>query len=77
MLGYCEGSVADQGREFVSLAVIAGCSKIRIMLHHVFPNMVNTLVVLATLQLGVVIIAEASLSFLGVGVPPPHPAWVQ
>ena len=61
--------------EFVSLAVIAGCSKKRIMLHHIFPNMVNTLVVLATLQLGMVIIAEASLSFLGVGVPPPNPAW--
>ena len=61
--------------EFVSLAVIAGCSKIRIMLRHIFPNMVNTLVVLATLQLGVVIISEASLSFLGVGVPPPNPAW--
>ena len=61
--------------EFVSLAVIAGCSKKRIMLHHIFPSMVNTLVVLATLQLGMVIIAEASLSFLGVGVPPPNPAW--
>lgn len=62
-------------REFVSLAVITGCSKIRIMFRHIFPNMINTLVVLATLQLGVVIIAEASLSFLGVGVPLPNPAW--
>ena len=61
--------------EFVSLAVIGGCSKMRIMLRHVFPNMVNTLVVLATLQLGVVLISEAALSFLGVGVPPPNPAW--
>lgn len=61
--------------EFVSLAVIGGCSKISIMLRHIFPNMVNTLVVLGTLQLGTVIIAEASLSFLGVGVPPPNPAW--
>jgi peptide/nickel transport system permease protein len=61
--------------EFISLAIIGGCSKTSIMLRHVFPNMVNTLVVLATLQLGVVIIAEASLSFLGVGVPPPNPAW--
>jgi peptide/nickel transport system permease protein len=62
-------------REFVSLAQIAGCSKTRIMIRHVFPNVVNTLVVLATLQLGIVIIAEASLSFLGLGVPPPNPAW--
>ena len=45
------------------------------MFRHIFPNTVNTLVVLATLQLGVVIIAEASLSFLGVGVPLPNPAW--
>jgi peptide/nickel transport system permease protein len=61
--------------EFVSLAIISGCSKTSIMLRHIFPNTVNTLVVLGTLQLGVVIIAEASLSFLGVGVPPPNPAW--
>jgi peptide/nickel transport system permease protein len=62
-------------REFIFLSVITGCSKIRIMFRHIFPNIVNTLVVLATLQLGVVIIAEASLSFLGVGVPLPNPAW--
>ncbi len=61
--------------DFVQLAVTSGCSKIRIMLVHIFPNIVNTLVVLGTLQLGIVIIAEASLSFLGVGVPPPDPAW--
>jgi len=61
--------------DFVSLAVIGGCSKIRIMVKHIFPNIVNTLLVLATLQIGVVIIAESSLSFLGVGVPPPDPAW--
>jgi len=62
-------------KEFVSLAVIAGCSKKRIMSRHIFPNIVNTLIILATLQVGFVIIAEASLSFLGVGVPPPQPAW--
>ena len=61
--------------DFVRLAVIAGCSKPRIMLRHIFPNIVNTLIILATLQLGTVIIAEASLSFLGLGVPPPAPAW--
>lgn len=61
--------------DFVRLAIVAGCSETRIMLRHIFPNIVNTLVVLATLQLGIVIIMESSLSFLGLGVPPPEPAW--
>ncbi|MEW6188147.1 MAG: ABC transporter permease [Thermodesulfobacteriota bacterium] len=61
--------------DFVRLAIVAGCSKTRIMVRHIFPNIVNSLVVLATLNLGVVIIAEASLSFLGLGIPPPAPAW--
>jgi peptide/nickel transport system permease protein len=62
-------------REFVRLAVVAGCSKWTIMRKHILPNVVNSAVVLASLMLGVVIVAEASLSFLGVGVPPPKPAW--
>ena len=62
-------------REFVRLAVVAGCSKLTIMWRHIMPNVINSAIVLATLMLGVVIIAEASLSFLGVGVPPPEPAW--
>jgi peptide/nickel transport system permease protein len=62
-------------REFVRLAVVAGCSKWTIMRRHILPNVVNSAIVLASLMLGVVIIAEASLSFLGVGVPPPKPAW--
>jgi peptide/nickel transport system permease protein len=61
--------------DFIRLARVAGCSRIRIMLRHIFPNIVNTLMIMATLQLGVVIIAESSLSFLGLGVPPPDPAW--
>lgn len=61
--------------DFVRLAVTAGCSKARILFKHILPNILNTLIVLATLQLGVTIIAEASLSFLGMGVPPPNPAW--
>jgi peptide/nickel transport system permease protein len=61
--------------DYIRLAVLAGCGKIRIMLRHVFPNIVNTLIIMATLQFGLVIIAEASLSFLGLGVPPPEPAW--
>lgn len=61
--------------DFVRLAVIAGCSPVRIMLRHILPNIVNTIIIMSTLQLGIVIIAEASLSFLGLGVPPPTPAW--
>jgi peptide/nickel transport system permease protein len=62
-------------REFVRLAIVAGCSKATIMRRHILPNVVNSAIVLATLMLGVVIVTEASLSFLGVGVPPPQPAW--
>ena len=61
--------------DFIRLAVVAGAGNIRIMLQHILPNLVNTLVVLSTLRLGTVIIAESSLSFLGLGVPPPSPAW--
>ena len=62
-------------REFVKLAEIAGASKLRVIMRHILPNVMNTAMVLASLTVGVVIIAEASLSFLGVGVPPPQPAW--
>jgi peptide/nickel transport system permease protein len=62
-------------REFVQLAEIAGASPLRVIRRHILPNVLNTAMVLASLTIGVVIIAEASLSFLGVGVPPPEPAW--
>ena len=62
-------------REFVRLAIVAGCSKPTIMLRHILPNIINSAIVLGTLEIGVVIIAEATLSFLGVGVPPPQPSW--
>jgi peptide/nickel transport system permease protein len=62
-------------RDFVRLAIVAGCSKMTIMRRHVLPNVLNSAIVLATLMLGVVIVTEAALSFLGVGVPPPKPAW--
>jgi peptide/nickel transport system permease protein len=61
--------------EFVDLARTAGCSRVSIMWNHILPNVAGSLIVLATLQVGTVIIMEASLSFLGVGVPPPSPAW--
>jgi len=62
-------------REYVQLAEIAGASRLRVIFRHILPNVLNTAMVLASLTIGVVIIAEASLSFLGVGVPPPEPAW--
>ena len=67
--------LALKHRDFVELAKVRGCSSLRIMLTHILPNVLNTFMVLVTLNIGVVIIAEASLSFLGAGVPPPTPTW--
>jgi len=64
-------------RDFVKLARIAGALSFRIMFIHILPNVLNSVVVLLTLQLGFVIIVEATLSFLGAGVPPPTPTWGQ
>jgi len=64
-------------RDFVTLARVAGASNWRIMMVHILPNVLNSVVVLLTLQLGFVIIVEATLSFLGAGVPPPTPTWGQ
>ena len=61
--------------DFIKLATVTGCSNMRIMLQHILPNIMNTFIVLATINLGQVIIMESILSFLGVGVPPPIPAW--
>ena len=61
--------------DYVALAKVAGAGTLRILFIHIFPGTINTVVVLATLQVGIVILLEASLSFLGAGVPPPTPAW--
>ncbi|MBI4338779.1 MAG: ABC transporter permease [Chloroflexi bacterium] len=62
-------------REFVTYARVAGTSTLKIMTHHLLPNIANTLMVLLTFEAGAVILLEAGLSFLGVGVPPPTPTW--
>ena len=62
-------------RDFIARARVAGASHARIMFRYVFPNVVNSLVVLATLQVGYVILLESALSFLGAGLPRPLPAW--
>src|SRR5437899_3741689 len=61
--------------DFIAQARIAGAGAWRVISRHLLPNTLNTLVVLVTLQIGYVIIVEASLSFLGAGIPPPTPAW--
>jgi peptide/nickel transport system permease protein len=62
-------------RDFVSLARISGCSPTRIVLAHILPNVVNSIVVLSSLSVGHAIISEGFLSFLGAGIPPPTPSW--
>ena len=62
-------------RDFIAQARLTGCSAGRIILVHLLPNTLHTLIVLVSLQIGYVIIVEASLSFLGAGIPPPAPAW--
>jgi peptide/nickel transport system permease protein len=60
---------------YVEAARAVGMSEWKIALRHVLPNTVAPLIVLATAQLGSAILTEASLSFLGLGIPEPHPSW--
>ncbi|HEX2887381.1 ABC transporter permease [Vineibacter terrae] len=60
---------------FVEAARAVGMGELRIALRHVLPNTLAPIIVLATAQLGSTILTEASLSFLGLGVPEPHPSW--
>jgi peptide/nickel transport system permease protein len=62
-------------RDFIARARVNGCSAWRIIVVHLFPNVLNTLMVLLSLQVGWLIIVESSLSFLGAGIPPPTPSW--
>jgi peptide/nickel transport system permease protein len=62
-------------QEFVALAKVAGCSPVYIMVRHIVPNVLDTFLVLMSLEIGMVIRMEATLSFLGAGIPPPTPTW--
>jgi peptide/nickel transport system permease protein len=62
-------------RDFVKAARISGTGLARLLAVHIFPNVLNSVVVLATLDIGKVIIFESGLSFLGLGVQPPTPSW--
>lgn len=61
--------------DYVMAGEVIGCSSMRIMLRHVLPNCLSPLIVLMTMNVGVAILAEASLSFLGLGIAPPGAAW--
>jgi peptide/nickel transport system permease protein len=62
-------------RDFVALARVAGASDLRILIRHLLPNVMGTVIVMMTLQLSQAILTEAALSFIGVGIPPPNPSW--
>ncbi|MDP2950175.1 MAG: ABC transporter permease [Chloroflexota bacterium] len=61
--------------DYVALAKVAGAPRVQILYRHIFPGVVNTIIVLGTLQVGHLILVEAILSFLGAGISPPTPAW--
>ena len=68
-------TLAIKELDFIARARVAGASHTRIMFRYMFPNVVNSLIVLATLQVGYVILFESALSFLGAGLPRAEPAW--
>lgn len=61
--------------DYVQAAQAAGCSVMRIMVSEIMPNLLNSIVIVATLEIGRAILLEAALSFLGMGVQPPTPSW--
>jgi ABC-type dipeptide/oligopeptide/nickel transport system permease subunit len=67
--------LALREREFVAAAIAVGAGGLRVMVRHLLPNVVPVIVVAATLRVGYVILVEAGLSYLGVGVPPPTASW--
>lgn len=67
-------TLVERSKEYVQAARVTGVSPWRIMLRHVLPNVMGPVMVLATIQVGTAIITEATLSFLGVGVPPTSPS---
>jgi peptide/nickel transport system permease protein len=68
-------TLSVMGSQFVEAARAIGCGHGRIIVRHLLPNVAATIIILATIGLGAVILAESALSFLGFGVPPPYPSW--
>ncbi|GFZ82153.1 peptide ABC transporter permease [Compostibacillus humi] len=67
--------LAVKEEEYVQAAITMGASNLRIIFKYILPNVTAPIIVVATLGLGVAIVAEATLSFLGLGIQPPEPSW--
>jgi peptide/nickel transport system permease protein len=70
-------ALSVKAEPYVEAARALGCRDLRILLFYIVPNVVPVVIVLATVQLGAAILVEASISFLGYGIPPPYPTWGQ
>ncbi len=68
-------SMSSRSSAYVEAAIALGASDARVMWRHVFPNVLPLLAVVATMQMGVALLAGSSLSFIGLGVQPPQPEW--
>ena len=68
-------AIALKENQFVEAARAVGANHLRIILRYILPNIMATIIIIATVNLGFAILAEAALSFLGLGVPPPYPSW--
>jgi peptide/nickel transport system permease protein len=68
-------TIAVAQHAYVEAARAMGCGHARIVFRHILPNVAATIIILATIGLGAIILAESALSFLGFGVPPPYPSW--
>ncbi|MBM4439865.1 MAG: ABC transporter permease [Candidatus Rokubacteria bacterium] len=68
-------TIAIAQNQYVEAARAMGCGHARIVFRHIIPNVTATIIILATIGLGGIILAESALSFLGFGVPPPYPSW--
>jgi len=62
-------------RDFVRLARVAGCSNLRIIFSHILPNIINTIIIITTIDVGTIIVLTATMSFLGLGTQPPSCDW--
>ena len=68
-------TLAEKGRAYVDAARTIGAGDLHIVVRHILPNVSSPVVILATLGMGSAVVAESTLSFLGMGVPPPAPSW--